>query len=63
MIKKYENNIVRLINSNSTNYKFALEQTTNYNYKDSYYIKEEMLDTLPLSTLEQHKTNKLLFFS
>jgi len=59
MIKKYENNIVRLINSNSTNYKFALEQTTNYNYKDSYYIKEEMLDTLPLSTLEQHKTNKL----
>ena len=60
MITKYENNIVRLINNNnSTNYKFAFEQSTNYNYRESYYIKEEMLDTLPLSTLEQHKANKL----
>lgn len=60
MITKYENNIVRLINNNnSTNYKFAFEQSTNYNYRESYYIKEEMLDTLPLSTLEQHKVNKL----
>jgi hypothetical protein len=60
MITKYENNIVRLIgNWSAGSQKFDLEDKKTYYYKSHYYVRSELVSTLPLEELIKHKPNKL----
>lgn len=60
MITKYNNNIVKLNQNWNTNIsKFDFEKNNSYYYTEFYYIREELINALPLDDLLNHKSNKL----